>query len=46
MIEVVVYLTKDYSLNESIWVNADLTREQITQTVSDKFPIWYYYDIV
>ena len=46
MKEVVVYLKQDYSKNESIWVNGDLTKEQITKEVNDKFKEWYYYDIL
>ena len=46
MVEVVVYLTKDYSKNESIWVSNELTKEEITKIVNDKFDKWYYYDIL
>lgn len=46
MKEVVVYLTEDYSKNETIWVNGDLTKEQITEVVNEQFAEWYYYDIV
>lgn len=44
--EVVVYLTQDYSINESIWVSGDLTKEEITEKVNENFPIWFYYDIL
>lgn len=46
MIEVVVYLTADYSKNESIWVNKYLTKDEITKKVNEKFYTWYYYDII
>ena len=46
MVEVVVYLTEDYSKNESIWVSIELTKEEITKIVNDKFHKWYYYDIL
>lgn len=46
MIEVVVYLKKDYSQNESIWVDSSLTKDQITQIVNQNFETWYSYDIV
>ena len=45
MIEVVVYLTEDYSINESIWVSKELTKEEITKKINERFEIWYYYDI-
>lgn len=46
MVEVVVYLTEDYSKNESIWVGNELSKEEITKVVNNKFDIWYYYDIL
>lgn len=46
MVEVVVYLTKDYSKNESIWVGRELAKDEITKIVNDKFKVWYYYDIL
>jgi hypothetical protein len=46
MIEVVVYLTEDYSKNESIWVSNGLSKVDITKIVNDKFDEWYYYDIL
>jgi hypothetical protein len=46
MVEVVVYLTENYSKNESIWVSRELTKEEITKIVNEKFKVWYYYDIL
>lgn len=46
MIEVVVYLTQDYSINESIWVSADSTKEEITKKVNENFSKWWSYDIL
>jgi len=46
MVEVVVYLTEDYSKNESIWVNKELTKDEITKKVNERFDKWYYYDIL
>jgi hypothetical protein len=46
MVEVVVYLKLDYSENESIWVDNDLTKEEITKIVNEKFDTWYFYDIM
>jgi hypothetical protein len=46
MIEVVVYLTEDYSINESIWVDNGLSKEDITKLVNTNFKTWYYYDIL
>jgi len=43
--EVVVYIKQDYSMNESIWVGDDLTKEEITKEVNKEFKEWYYYDI-
>jgi len=44
--EVVVYLTEDYSENQTIYVHRDLTKEQITEVVNKQFAEWYFYDIV
>ena len=41
MIEVVVYLSEDYSKNESIWVDDGLTKDQITEIIDEKFKEWY-----
>jgi hypothetical protein len=46
MIEVVVYFTDDYSLNESIWVSRELTKEEITKKINERFETWYFYDIL
>ena len=46
MVEVAIYLTHDYSINESIWVDLSLTKDQITQIIDSKFETWYYYDIL
>lgn len=46
MVEIVVYLKRDYSENESIWVSKDLTHEEITILVNDKFKEWFFYDII
>ena len=46
MVEVVVYLTEDYSENESIWVDGDLTKEEIKAIVNEKFEKWFYFDII
>lgn len=46
MKEVVVYLKRDYSINESIWVSGDLTKEEITKEVNKNFKEWYSYDIL
>jgi len=46
MYEVVVYLKEDYSLNETIYVSGDLTKEEITEKVNEEYKEWYYYDII
>ena len=44
--EVVVYLEEDYSVNESIWVDEDATKEEIREQINEKFNVWYYFDIL
>lgn len=46
MIEIVVYLSADYSKNESIWVSDGMTKDQITEIIDDKYDEWYYFDII
>jgi hypothetical protein len=43
--EVVVYIKQDYSINESIWVREDLTKDEIISEVNKNFKEWYYYDL-
>lgn len=43
--EIIVYLTEDYSVNESIWVDGELSRPEIISIINEKFSVWYYYDI-
>jgi hypothetical protein len=45
VIEVIVYLKEDYSINESIFVSDKLSIEEITELVNQKFETWYYLDI-
>lgn len=44
-VEVVVYLKKDYSENESIWVDENLSMDEIIDLVDSAFEEWYYFDI-
>ncbi len=46
MIEIIVYLKSDYSINKSIWVEESLSKDEITDIVNEKFKLWYYYDIM
>ncbi len=46
MIEIVVWLTRDYKKNESLYVKDNLTTSQIIDEVNKHFEIWYYYDII
>ncbi len=46
MKEIVVYITADYSANESIYVNDDLSRDEIIEIVNDNFETWYSFDII
>lgn len=46
MVEVVVYLTDDYSINESIFVLEGLSKSDITKEVNRNFDRWFYYDIL
>jgi hypothetical protein len=47
LIEVVVYLDAEYKTNESIFVNGELTKKEITKIVNKKFgKNWYSYDIL
>lgn len=45
MLEIIVYLKEDYSINESIFVSENLSKEEITELVNQKFETWYYFDI-
>ena len=45
MLEIIVYLKEDYSINESIFVSENLTGEEITELVNQKFETWCYFDI-
>ena len=45
MDKIVVFLRKDYSLCDYFYVQTGLTKEQITEEVNKRYPIWYYYDI-
>lgn len=45
-VEVVVFLTEDYSINKSVYVPSDLTKDKITDKVNEEFGNeWYFYDI-
>ncbi len=46
LIEIIVYLTKDYSKNESLYVPRGTSKEEITSIINRKFKTWYYWDIV
>lgn len=46
MKEVIVYLKQDYSKHETFLVSGDLTEDQITKEVDDKFKEWYYHCVV
>jgi hypothetical protein len=37
LVKVVVYLKKDYSENKTIWVNSELSKEEITKIVNQQF---------
>ena len=45
MKEIIVYLNQDYSVNETIYVDELLDREEITQQVNDNFSDWWSYDV-
>ena len=45
-IQVVIYLKQDYSENESIWIDKNLSKKEITKIINKKFDVWYYYDIL
>lgn len=45
MIEIIVYLKKDYSKNKSIWVNGNLSKKEILKIINSYFKVWYFYDI-
>lgn len=48
LLEVVVYLEKDYSRNESMWVREDTRKNIVKEMVDTKFgkDSWYYFDIL
>lgn len=43
--EVVIYLDSDYSENRTIWVDRELSKDEITKIVNERFQTWYSYDI-
>lgn len=45
-VEVVVYIKSDYSENKSIFVDYNLSKDEVTKQVNSVFNEWYYYDIV
>lgn len=46
MYKIIVYLKEDYSLNETLYLSGDLTKDEITKEVNQKYKEWYYYDII
>ena len=48
MLEVVVYLEKDYSRNKSIWVREDTPKNIVKEMVDAEFGEdgWYHFDIL
>lgn len=46
MVEIVVYLTDDYTKNESIFVNDNLSKDEITDIINERFDYWFSYDIM
>ena len=48
MIQVIVYLSSDYNTAKSIYVSGDLSKEEITQKVNERFGkgCWFSYDII
>lgn len=46
MYKIVVYLTKDYSKTEEFLLSPNMSKEEITQEVNNRYLVWYYYDIL
>lgn len=46
MMEIVVYLTDDYSQNEIIWVSHGTTRDEIIKIINSQLKEWYSFDII
>jgi hypothetical protein len=45
MNKIVVWLKEDYSEAEHFFLPLNYSKEQITQEVNNRYPIWYFYDI-
>jgi hypothetical protein len=43
--KIVVWLDENYTKSEDFECSIILTKEQITEEVNKKYPLWYYYDI-
>lgn len=44
MVEITVWLDREYKTNETIEVPANSTRDEIVAILNERFKIWYYYD--
>lgn len=45
MIKIVVYLSEDYKKADSFLLENNISRNEILETVNNKFDTWYFYDI-
>lgn len=46
IVEVAVWIDSDYKVSKSVWVYADLSKEEITKRINEEIGTeWYSYDI-
>jgi len=46
LIRITVYLTKDYSISEDVYVYFNEDKQEITKQINEKFDNWFSYDII
>jgi len=45
MKKIVVFISEDYIVNDDFLMDDNATRDEITEEVNRRYPVWYYLDI-